>query len=70
MNKTIEDHEISAAMMMGFLEARLAKLETELAETGDGLTHFARTRLSARTDEAREALIHVEKTVSLLKGCL
>ena len=58
MSKTIEDHEISVALMMGFLEARLARLEN--SEPAD----------SARINEAREALIHVEKTVSLLKGCL
>ena len=56
MNKTIEAHEISAACMMGFLEARLAGLEN--SEPAN----------SARINEAREMLIQVEKTVSLLSG--
>ena len=68
MNKKIEDHEISAACMMGFVEARLARLETELAETGDALSRFERTRLSARINEAREMLIQGENALSLLRG--
>ena len=63
MNKKIEDHEISAACIMGFLENRLSRLETEFSKPN---RHVVRTRLSARINETREMLIQVENALDLL----
>ena len=63
MNKTIGNHDlITAENIMGYLQARLAELEAEAAVGGYGFNLNTRTatRLSARINEVREMLIHVE----------
>ena len=55
-SKKIQNHEISAECLIGFLESRLFGLEN--SEPAD----------SARINETREMLIQVEHAVSLLNG--
>ncbi len=63
MNNTIGNHDlITAENIMGYLQARLAELEAEAAVGGYGFNLNTRTatRLSARINEVREMLVHVE----------